>query len=86
MVCDFLHIYGLRIDPEAGEFADLSSVQWIRYASRLTTYDGVVSARLRAFREETHSDPAPAPAGQQIEASPQNLTTNPLLAHFIDYG
>jgi hypothetical protein len=43
VVCDFQAIYQLRINPQFGEFADLSGYELLRYASRLPAYQGAVA-------------------------------------------
>lgn len=95
MVCDFQARYHLRIDPEVGDFAGLSASQFFRYATRLPTYEGAVAYRLEQFnaQREGQQPAAPMPAAgeapqtaQMIEATPENLLTNPLLAQYIEYG
>lgn len=76
----------MLIDPDEDDYAGLSSVQFLRYASRLPAYDGAAGAAIRRLAVT----PGPMVASQQptsvVEASPLNLRTNPLLNQFIDYG
>jgi hypothetical protein len=82
----------LLIDPDEDDYAGLSSVQFLRYASRLPAYDGAAGAAIRRLAPEPEQAVTPGPmvASQQptsvVEASPLNLRTNPLLNQFIDYG
>lgn len=70
----------------------MSSVQFLRYASRLPYFDGAVAAAFHRLKPEPEQAAAPDPAmaTQQptsvVEASPLNLQTNPLFREFIDYG
>lgn len=95
MVCDFLAIYHLRIDPDVEDFAGLSAPAFFRYATRLPRYDGAVSSRIQQWRDESGQDqpgtPAALPTGpgepaRMVEMTPQNLLTDPLLSQYIEYG
>lgn len=95
MVCDFLAIYHLRIDPDIEDFAGLTGPAFWRYATRLPRYDGAVASRIQQWRDERGHDqpagpaalaPGPGDAGRVVEMTPQNLLTDPLLSQFIEYG
>jgi hypothetical protein len=85
VVCDFQAIYRIRIDPDTGDFAGLTGPQFLRYASRLPGYQGVMRIRAQ-HAEQPPPDAGTTAAGQALDASPLMLTTQPLLAGFIEYS
>ena len=88
VVCDFAAIYGIRIDPEVGDFAGLSGPLFLRMASRLPVYKGAVHTRvLMLDRDGSPSPREPARSGSQmLDATPLMLGTHPLLREFTEYS
>ena len=83
MVCDFLAIYHLRIDPETGDFAGLHGFQFVRYAYRLPAYTGAVAALVAAVRDDT---PDPGSGQQMVPGTTLALQAHPDFSALIDFN
>lgn len=84
VVCDFLAIYHLRIDPESDDFAGLTGFQFLRYAYRLPSYTGAVAALVAAVRDD--SPDAPAASQQMVPGTALALQAHPDFSALIDFN
>jgi hypothetical protein len=78
VACDFLAVYHLRINPQFGEFGDLTGYEFLRYASRLPVYRGAVANEVARVTQV--AEPSTQGGTEMLPSD------HPLFADLIDFG